>query len=273
MHVPITSNQRLAMTQSVTTPRCFLGPGCPTHLRPGHYTVKSVEYGFECLRCGMKGDISSIKAQKCSNPKGEVVYPEEEKETTKYPFKSEKQAGASEKELREELVALQAIEQEMALLEELHQEQELLEALEYEELMIDVKQVSGADDGVVKEIEECENFYWKRHNDNMMEKLIKMQFPERIASWAVEVSKGVWETALDKAYCKIQEEEHEEMLRAEKEEERVKRTKVADAAEVPQHRPALSPCRSTSVATMPPPALPPKKPVLSETKGTKAAID
>ena len=45
-----------------------------TPLRPGHYTVKSRDHGWECLRCGAKGHITDIKAKECPRPHASPNY-------------------------------------------------------------------------------------------------------------------------------------------------------------------------------------------------------
>ena len=229
----------------------------PHYLRPGHYTVKSKEHGHECLRCGLKGWISDIKAKECTNPHGEPVYPEEAEEkkveekkvtcdcdppgptATCNPVEAEL---ANLRELEHEYQSLKALEHQLAMIEEMQQEQEHLEALEHEQWMLEMKGVVGSDQEVEKE---CAA-YWERHRANMEAKLVKINFPQEIAKWAVETSEGVWEKALDMAYKRTQEEEQKMIA---DEEDAKKELKVK------KRRPPASPCasRKPRTDTMEPP--------------------
>ena len=136
--------------------------------------MKSRVHGFECLRCGMKGDIRVIKEQNCSNPTGTPIYPEDEKEKKEETVVDEKDKkkksprwkdflasrfelvetpagdvdtsgslggpaldhmGDPNKSMLEEMERLQQLEQELALMIEIQEQQELLEALQHEELI------------------------------------------------------------------------------------------------------------------------------------------
>lgn len=204
----------------------------------------------------MKGDIRVIKEQNCSNPTGTPIYPEDEKEKKDETAMDEKNKkkkksprwkdfvasryelveppavdvgtcgssgdptldhlGDPNKSMLEEMEKLQQLEQELALMIEIQEQQELLEALEHEEIMLDVNRVCGSEEAVESIAQELSE------QDSMIKKLVSMQFPEEIASWSVQTSKGDWETALDKARKRFQEK-----------------------AEQVQTRPPATPCTST----------------------------
>ena len=183
----------------------------------------------------MKGDIRDIKEQNCSNPTGTPIYPEDEKEMKEETARDEKEEeeeepsmkrfhsityelvetpagdvdtsgdptldymGDPNKSMLEEMERLQQLEQELALVIEIQEQQELLQALEYEEAMVDVNRVCGSEEGVESIAPELSE------QDSMIKKLVNMQFPEEIAPWSVQTSKGDWETALDKARKRFQE--------------------------------------------------------------------
>ena len=237
----------------------WTGADVPSYLRPGHYTVKNIEHGHECLRCGMKGWISDIKATKCTNPTGEpnYYYENDGEEVTQEPpaaLKPTPLTDAIEEEaanlmaLEQEYQSLRALEHQLAMVEEMQQEQEYLEALEHEQLMMEMKGVCGREEEVEKE---CEA-YWERHRANMKSKLMKIKFPEKIATWAVETSNGEWPDALEKAYKKMQEEERKMVQKVEEEDEKKKKGRAP-----------ATPCASNRqpppVETMPPPNVPSKK--------------
>lgn len=119
------------------------------------------------------------------------------------------------KSMLEEMERLQQLEQELALMIEIQEQQEVLEALEHEELMLEVNRVCGSEAAVETIAEELSE-------QDMIKKLVNMQFPEEIASWSVQTSKGDWETALDKARKRFQEK-----------------------AQQVQTRPPATPCAST----------------------------
>ena len=198
--------------------------------------MKSKVHGYECLRCGMKGDIRYIKAEDCRNPTGTPKYPEGEKEETAKddPFKrprwkdfvasrnelvppadadmtdtsgdtldyiaaAETTEAPTNQSMLDEIKHLQKLEEELALLVEIQEQQELLEALEMEELMEQVDRVVGSE----QDVDQVAHTLGEQ--DVMIKKLVNMNFPEEIASWAVGTSKGDWETTLEKARKKFQE--------------------------------------------------------------------
>ena len=247
----------------------WTGAYVPHYLRPGHYTVKNKEHGHECLRCGMKGWISDIKATECTNPTGEPIYESDGEEVTQEPPAPPKPTAlpdAIEEEaanlmaLEQEYHSLKALEHQLAMVEEMQQEQEYLEALEQEQLMLEMKGVVGCEEELEKE---CEA-YWERHRANMKSKLMKIKFPEKVATWAVETSNGEWSDALEKAYKRIQEEESKELQKVEEEDEKRKRGRAPA-------RPCASESQPPQVETMPPPNVPSKK-LKVDTPCTMAAI-
>ena len=196
------------------------GMGSHDGLRPGHYTVKSKQHGHECLRCGMKGFISDIKAIPCPNPTAEPVYPNEDVEVSSdqppLPKTLPEDDHSHDLGLVKELEMLRGLEEELAFMNAIEEEKEQLEALEKEMLMMDVDKVLDLpnETGTTSPVHE-----------SVESKLVEMGFSRSIASWAAETSHG-WSAALDKAFTRTQEEEYMELLKAEKEEEdRIKKEK------------------------------------------------
>ena len=238
----------------------FLGE---SHLRPGHYTVKNKDYGHECLRCGMKGHISLIKTSECTNPTGEPIYPQDsigaEANQSPFSFHSESKEGAStdipndteEKGLRDELAMLQELENQLAMINALEEEKQLLENLEMQHLMLDYEQVVPDDMHPPKDSKDFEE-----DPEVMKTKLIDMNIPEPIATWAVEEAKGEWEKALDKALKAEIEKHWSGVAQAE-----AKKDALASAT---KGRPPATPMSSTTTSpakpddSMPPPPVPKK---------------
>lgn len=209
------------------------------------------------MRCGAIGHIDDIKSKECPKATADPKYPEEPHGGTKLANPPMILGDNSREAMEQELLALKILEQELAVVNEIQQEMEFLEALEQEQLMLEVNKVTGRDEEVEME---CEK-YQERSHDLMKEKLINMKFPETIAQWAVETSGGEWSVALDKAYKRIQQEEHEALVKAEEAEEKAKRgatKKRPPASPSTSHKPA------PIIAMPPPPHVPEKSEKIGE---------
>ncbi len=209
-------------------------------LRPGHYTVKSREHGWECLRCGAKGNITDIKAKECPRPHAspnyggviEPVPPQGSSEAVLLPPST----SYDEQLLRDELEALKLIEEEYALLESIQAEQDALEALQKESAVLEVMSLpAGPGEAELQE---------KDLVDRMVADLVTLGFSFEMASWAIVESKADWEQAKDLAYTRTQEEEHAALVRQEEEEDRKHKL-------IKKARMVATPCSSPK--TLPPP--------------------
>lgn len=217
-----------------------------TPLRPGRYTVKSRDHGWECLRCGAKGHITDIKAKECPRPHASPNYDgvNEYVPPLPEPVVLPPSTSYDEQLLRDELEALKLIEEEYALLESIQAEQDALEALQKEAAVLEVKSLPAGPGKA--ELEK------KDLVDRMVADLVTLGFSFEMASWALVESKSDWEKAKDLAYTRTQEEEHAELVRQEEEEDR--KLKV-----LKKGRRIATPCSSSK---MDPPSMHPTQPVV-----------
>ena len=239
------------------------------HLRPGHYIVKCKEHGTECLRCGLRGSMDFVKSKACTNPTGTPAYPDEEVSNLS-PFKGLKSNEAPKESdhdqlLLDEMEALRLLEEDLAMMNAIQSEQEELEALQEQLLNLDLNSEAVAGP-------EAHRF----SPQDITEKLVEMGFPKELAAWAAETSDGDWDKAVDQAYIKIQEQEHQELLKAEAAEEEEKKA-AARVARTSGRPPASPQVKGKSPETsMPPPRVPAKKvsptPVPMDAQGSQANI-
>ena len=107
-----------------------MSPESDARKRGQHYMVKELRYGFECLICGLLGDISWIRSSPCK-PK-EVVSPTTTEEVRDLEAVEEEKRKAQEefdRKMAKELHTLQLEEAEL-------QQRLLLQQLEHEEDML-----------------------------------------------------------------------------------------------------------------------------------------
>ena len=218
----------------------------------------------------MKGHITWIKESECTNPTGEPVYPQDsiEAEANEGPFSfhSESKEGAPTetpnddeeklKGLSNELMMLQELENQLAMINALEEEKQLLEDLEMQHLMLDYNTLN------FNEVVPDEMHPPKDSNDFekdpevMKTKLVDMDIPEPIASWAVEQAKGEWDKTLDKALQEKIQQHWTGVAQAD-----AKKDALESAT---KGRPPATPMSSTNTSavkpddSMPPPPVPKK---------------
>ena len=106
-----------------------------------HYTVKEKRYGYECLICGLLGDIRWIRASPCK-PK---ETPSESEPLSDATLKLQQEA--QDEQMARELHELQVQEQElqqMLVLQQLENEELLLQGLLNEQRTLDLAEKTAA---------------------------------------------------------------------------------------------------------------------------------
>ena len=121
----------LARSHSLGEP---LSPQSDARAKGLHYTVKERRYGYECLNCGLLGDISYIKASPCKPFLTTSPNPQEEawqhQMAMDEKMAQELQQLQQEEAELEQLILLQQLEEEELKLQELLNEQRALAIVE-----------------------------------------------------------------------------------------------------------------------------------------------
>ena len=112
-----------------------LSPQSDAKAKGQHYTVKEFTHGYECLICGLLGDISFIKGSPCKPVPDDLV-------SMTRKFQEE-----SDAKMAQELHALQVEEEyleQLLVLQQLEQEETLLVALQAKQSALKVDAISKA---------------------------------------------------------------------------------------------------------------------------------
>ena len=105
--------------------------------RKHHYFVKDTVHGFNCLICGLQGDIESMQAVRCGSKEDRLRELEAQKRSSVVAVENADQI-ASDLQLAEYLTALEAEQAELEqlyLMQQLEQEEESLRLLLGEALL------------------------------------------------------------------------------------------------------------------------------------------
>ena len=121
-----------------------LSPQSDARAKGLHYTVKERRYGYECLICGLLGDIRWIRASPCK-PKDAPVIPETGPPEEHHDMKArqELQDEAMARELHQLQVEEQELQQ-MLMLQQLEHEEMVLQCLLNEKRALELAEANAA---------------------------------------------------------------------------------------------------------------------------------
>ena len=124
-----------------------LSPQSDARAKGLHYTVKEKRYGYECLICGLLGDIRWIRSSPCHPKDAPVVNPVVPESSPHDDLQAKALQESQDCEMARELYKLQVEEQELQqvlMLQQLQHEEQMLQALLNEQRALKLAEVAAS---------------------------------------------------------------------------------------------------------------------------------